>query len=345
MKVPYVSLSVASALIIAGFSSLLQARPEVGTQSIVNKQPSIVFDQATGEYFTTLSVLTYNIAGLPWPVKQDREAALTDIKEVLQAMQYAGTAPDIVLVQEAFTEQGFDIGREAGYSYIAKGPLADTDAESLSGSEYQDFLDERTYEKGELSGKMVGSGLVAFSNYPIIEQTAKPFRDSACGGYDCLANKGMLLVRVAVPGVPLPLDILTTHLNSRGASGVSAERSLFAHKLQVDDLVGFIKENQNPRYPFLMAGDFNFRGGNERLQYLTSKLTYTFTREYCEGVSQCQADTIPWENHQDHQTFADTPIVRIVPIAAEEVFDTPVKGRVLSDHNGYLVVYRISWRK
>jgi hypothetical protein len=33
----------------------------------------------------------------------------------------------------------------------------------------------------------------------------------------------------------------------------------------------------------------------------------------------------------------------VEPIRMEEIFDKPVDGKMLSDHSGFLVVYRLSW--
>ena len=47
---------------------------------------------------------------------------------------------------------------------------------------------------------MVGSGLQILSDYPILRVRRMAFPAFACAGYDCLANKGALLVTVRLPG-------------------------------------------------------------------------------------------------------------------------------------------------
>ncbi|WP_447413004.1 hypothetical protein, partial [Clostridium perfringens] len=52
-------------------------------------------------------------------------------------------------------------------------------------------------------------------------------------------------------------DVLTTHLNSRGASGVPAERADAAWKRQFAYLTAFIARTHDERRPLIVAGDLN----------------------------------------------------------------------------------------
>src|SRR5688572_28767412 len=162
--------------------------------------PAEVVDPATGEHRVSLSILIYNVADLPWPLASDRDDALRRIGEELFALRRAGNAPDIVLLQEAFTDRSDEIRARAGYGFAARGP-ARGEAPRNPGKA-NDFRAGRNFWKGEKLGKVVGSGLVALSDYPFVEVVRRPFRRHDCAGYDCLAAKGMLLVRVQVPGVP-----------------------------------------------------------------------------------------------------------------------------------------------
>jgi hypothetical protein len=159
----------------------------------------------------------------------------------------------------------------------------------------------------------------------------------------------MLMIRVAVPGVPVPVDIVTTHLNSRHSSGVPDERSLYAHNRQIDELALFLKTHHDETHPLLFGGDFNIRNNPERLSYTLSNLSYPFVGAYCDHYPQlCHAPPArsraeAWYNSEDQQGFEGTAAVQIRPVSAQAVFDQPVNGRMLSDHNGYLVVYRIDW--
>jgi hypothetical protein len=77
--------------------------------------------------------------------------------------------------------------------------------------------------KGEGWGKWGSSGLWVLSNHPIDWVKSHAYR--YCAGLDCLANKGVMLVSDPCPGLPTPVEIADTHLNSNGASGVPRKRN------------------------------------------------------------------------------------------------------------------------
>ena len=51
----------------------------------------------------------------------------------------------------------------------------------------------------------------------------------------------------------------------------------------------------------------------------------------------------PWYETQDLQGWARGRGVSVEPISIKEAFNTPVNGEMPSDHNGLVVVYRLSW--
>jgi len=118
---------------------------------------------------------------------------------------------------------------------------------------------------GEKFGKRLSSGLVIASNFPIMESFSKAFNQWECAGFDCLANKGVAMARIEIPGVPDKLEIVTTHHNSKSASGVSLERTLEAHKLQVLTTGEFLAETANFELPAIWGGDLNMRHSDERI--------------------------------------------------------------------------------
>jgi endonuclease/exonuclease/phosphatase family metal-dependent hydrolase len=304
--------------------------------------PAITVNAASGERSVGLRVMIYNVADLPWPVGKDREAALKRIGDELYAMRRAGTAPDVVLLQEAFTKRSDEIGRRAAYAYSVRGPRArDVPDEATSG---------RNFWRGETAGKLVGSGLVALSDYPIVDVARLPFGRNMCAGYDCLAAKGALLVRVQVPGVPAPVDIVTTHVNSRRSSGVSDARSLVSHRRQFDEIAGFVARNRRPGNAFVLAGDLNVRRAPARYDYAVMRVGHPFVHDWCRRPEAgCDVDMAlgdgdrPGLGTQDLQAFDSGSAVRISPVGMSLLFDQPVDGRMLSDHAAHLVVYRLSW--
>ncbi len=316
---------------------------------LASKPTQIAHDPQAGRFRTTLSVLTYNVRGLPWPLGVGRHAAFRQIAADLRQLQAEGRAPDLLLLQEAFTPEAGRIGNRAGYPNWVPGPGAEDrstlDAPPLD----QDFLDDRSFWKGERFGKLLSSGLYLFSVYPILDVRMTPFGANTCAGYDCLANKGVMLAVIAVPGVPAPIQVLNTHLNSRKASGVAPSRSLYAHNRQVDEIRLFLDRHLRPDWPFVYGGDFNSRKSQDRFNHKMARIPGVVVHYYCEMIqSDCDMrifpdSDAPWLETQDLQGFADGSAVSVRPIRVEAMFDQPRDGEMLSDHYGCLVTYELSW--
>jgi endonuclease/exonuclease/phosphatase family metal-dependent hydrolase len=312
------------------------------------KPARIEVDAKSGVATAEISVMTYNVAGLPWPIKKGRGKALKEIAKEVEALHAAGSAPDIIVLQEAFSPASAQIGE--AYPNRLRGPRSGdrttTDAPPLG----KEFKKARNRRKGERMGKVFSSGLYLFSNYPIVDAHMTPFRRSSCAGYDCLANKGAMIAVVDIPGAPTPVQILNTHLNSNGRSGVKHERALAAHKQQVDEIGDLLSRLLNKDWPLIYAGDFNTRNAEERFEHNAETLPGELVMQYCLAESaRCDARMSwdgdePWLDTQDLQGFSDGAKVEVRPVRAEAMFDKPVNGRKLSDHDAYTVTYRLTWR-
>lgn len=322
--------------------------PQMALPQPAAKATRIEIDATSGVATANISVMTYNVAGLPWPIKTGRRKALKQIAKELAALHAAGRAPDVVVLQEAFTATSARIG--GAYSNRLRGPStgdrATTDTLSLD----KQFKRARRFRKGERSGKIMPSGLYLFSNYPIVESHMTPFRRTSCAGYDCLANKGVMMAVVEIPGAPTPVQILNTHLNSNGRSGVHHERALAAHRQQVDEIGDLLARTLNKDWPLIYAGDFNTRNEEQRFEYNARTMPGELVMHHCLGA-QARCDVRmswdgdePWLDTQDLQGFNDGAKVEVRPILAEAMFDKRVNGRALSDHDAYLVTYRLTWR-
>jgi hypothetical protein len=64
---------------------------------------------ASGEQAVRLSILIYNVEGLPWPARKNRGPSLQRIGETLYSIRAKGNGPDVVMLQEAFTPAARDI--------------------------------------------------------------------------------------------------------------------------------------------------------------------------------------------------------------------------------------------
>ena len=294
-----------------------------------------------------ISVLTYNVKGLPWPFARGRAQALREIGRELAALRAQGQQPDIVLIQEGFRGEIADLVKASGYRYWAHGPKRGERTHGAPPEDGRTFHRGRHPMLGEGWGKFASGGLHVLSDAPITDVADVPYR--YCAGFDCLANKGAMLARIALPKVPGEIDVVNTHLNSKRASRASLKRSLQAHNLQVEELLTFISNHRSAGAPLLVGGDFNVKGSAARYDHLADARPYKVVSEFCSAPDNaCQGqttakDTRPWLRSQDLQGFEAAPAVDVRPIRVDTVFGRNAEGARLSDHDGYLVHYRLTW--
>jgi endonuclease/exonuclease/phosphatase family metal-dependent hydrolase len=293
-----------------------------------------------------ISVLTYNVHGLPWPLSSGRPTALREIGDELSEMRRDHREPDIVLIQEGFTGSVARLIRTSGYAYWAQGPGRSDRVRdpALKGAMPKGSVHHP--EVGEGWGKFTGAGLYILSNYPIVHVETQAYK--FCAGWDCLANKGVMLAQIAIPGLPEPIDVVNTHLNSRHAARVPVSWSIQAYATQVAQLRRFIDSRRTAASPLLVGGDFNVKGAPDRYSLLVrDPESYSTVSQYCVGAASCRvrpfpADSTPWLDSQDLQAFGGAGGVAVCPTETERMFDGAVEPK-LSDHDGYLVRYRLSW--
>ena len=291
----------------------------------------------------TLDVLTYNIEGLQWPARSGRAPSLRRIGEILSTLNASGHAPDLVLFQEAFSSAAIRSVKASGYPYMAGGP-----------SRTQRSIDSTRVKKpgrppwlkGELGIRFAGSGLVIASRYPIQTIMSDPYSRKTCAGFDCLSNKGVVMVRVAVPGLPSPVDVASTHMNAQRASKVRERRHLAAHRAQVRELRLFLDRYHDARNPLILGGDFNMRGSTARFETFRRYVPLTLVHEYCVTLPECDVALSwdgdePWMDTQDLQLFSSSATISVRPIRVEAMFDGSRGSPRLSDHDGFRVIYRL----
>jgi endonuclease/exonuclease/phosphatase family metal-dependent hydrolase len=295
---------------------------------------------------TTLSVLTYNIEGLGWPARSGRGASLRAIGDRLAALRAKGQAPDIILFQEMFSGAAKEAVAATGYPAIVTGPGRTTRARGVTKA----TLPGRSHiKRGEIGVHLTSGGLAIASRYPIVHVDRHAYGRRSCAGIDCLANKGVVLARIAIPGVPTPIDIYDTHMNSRGASRAPDHRNLAAHDRQSLEASAFIDRTHDDAYPLIFGGDFNMRHSESRWENFSRYQSLDLVHRVCaDPASGCDVrmswdGDAPWMDTQDLQFFWSGDHVTVRPIRVEAMFDGGPSGPRLSDHDGFLVTYRLSW--
>lgn len=298
-----------------------------------------------------LSVLTYNVHGLPTLLRKGEVAPLNAISDRLVELRRNGRQPGVVLLQEAFSQDAKRIGADAGYRHVVSGPATEERFRSARAPGTTD-LDRSTYWwAGEGLGKYADSGLMILSDYPVVEVRRLAFPEGACAGFDCLSNKGLLLVSVELPGQPVPVDIVTTHLNSRGSAGVPSPRSLIAFRRQVSALLGWLEARRQSDRPLVLAGDFNIGSSQERRTAFFDRLAAGGDRlrlhDAVARYADASADAMPScarearERGKDWQFWKDGSALKLEPIGIEVPFGHEPDGTMLSDHIGFAVQYRL----
>jgi endonuclease/exonuclease/phosphatase family metal-dependent hydrolase len=202
-----------------------------------------------------LSILSYNIKGLPWPIAGGREMAISAIGRRLASMRSRNAQPHVVLLQEAFGDGAHALGKAAGYRYVVTGPdLSRSNERPPLG---QAFAEAAQWFKGEKSGSLINSGLAVLSDYPVLEIQRYAFPEGACAGYDCLAAKGVLVAWIEVPGAGEPIAVVDTHLNARCATHVASQRADRAYAWQAAAVREFLSRALPSDSPVIFGGDFN----------------------------------------------------------------------------------------
>ena len=296
---------------------------------------------------STLSILTYNVKGLPWPVAAGRQEAIDAIGNRLAEFRRSDRQPDVIALQEAFGDTATQIASRAGYRHIAFGPSA----EQPAGYRFGRAL-SRDWSRGEGIGKSLNSGLAILSDYPIASVETLAFGDQACAGFDCLANKGIMKVALSLPGREAAVQIFNTHLNSRKASGVSVGKSNLALRRQLLIAARFVRDHADMAMPVIIAGDFNIGTDRSRrialFQLSASNHDLGFIRlENAAAASSLARGLVP--RATEHADLAaavkrskDLVFFSAVrPVAASVPFGTTPDGSSLSDHIGYRIDFAV----
>jgi endonuclease/exonuclease/phosphatase family metal-dependent hydrolase len=176
-------------------------------------------ESETPEPITQISVLTYNVWGLPPLLGAKAQWRYGVIGKLINQW-------DIVGLQETWSEKTEDIFNHSEFSYVAK---SDPDHKVLH-----------------------RSGLITLSKFPIIETELLEY--SECAGFDCFANKAALRTRIQISATKI-IDVYNTHLNAF-AKDLSGDIGARIRASQIWELSQWIHDRSS-EIPFIIMGDFN----------------------------------------------------------------------------------------
>lgn len=319
-------------------------------------RPAIRYSVDGATAFTEIDVLTYNIEGLPFPARNNRAPKLRQIAGRLAAFRASGHGPDIILFQEVFSKAAAKAVTDSGYRSVVVGPRRrSAQAPNTEGR----LPGRRNILRGEIGLLLTSSGLAIATDFPIMGAGYLPYARKSCAGLDCLSNKGVLFAEVAIPGVPGRVDVFNTHMQSQRASRAHVDRHAEAHRRQLYELAGFVRSASPLTDPVLIAGDFNMRRSEVRHSIFERIVPgrdsadpaspFGNVHRYCADHSDLCDVRQDWEHEdqwfrvQNLQLYQSGNLVSVRPIRVEGMFDGGPSGPVLSDHDGFRVVYELSW--
>jgi endonuclease/exonuclease/phosphatase family metal-dependent hydrolase len=345
-------LSLVALGLLGGCTGLPQ---ETNVDCVDATRPAIRYSADGATAYTEVDVLTYNIEGLPFPARNNRGPDLREIARRLAEFRATGEGPDIIVFQEVFSKDAARAVTDTGYRGIVTGPRRSTRQDpnvegALPGS--------RNIFRGEIGRTFTSAGLAIATDYPIMGAGYIPYARQSCAGFDCLSNKGVLFAEIAIPGVPGVTDVFNTHMQSQRSSRVSVERHADAHRRQMNELAAYVRSSSPLTDPLLIAGDFNMRNSDIRHETFERVAAGSASSDpaspvgnvhrYCsEHRDTCDVrqdwSEDEWFRVQNLHLFQSGTVVKVRPIRVEGMFDGGPSGPVLSDHNGFRVIYEFSW--
>ncbi|WP_311267145.1 endonuclease/exonuclease/phosphatase family protein [Sphingobium sp. WCS2017Hpa-17] len=339
----------ARALLFASLTALLAA----SSPSVSSPGERHLSLPSSGQPDLPLSVMTYNVMGLPWPIAFGRDEALGRIADRLAGLRAERRQPHIVLIQEGFTADPAQFAQRAGYAHVAAGPDPAMRSAIVATAADRIYLRSARWDRGETLDKPLNSGLIILSDYPIEAVDRIAYPAFACAGFDCLANKGAMIAHLRVPGFDRPVAVVNTHLNARKAAGVSIARSLRAFDRQAGLLAGFVARHVPRDRTLLLGGDLNIGGDAQRIgAFFThwNRPGLTFVAPLLGGGRQAKAQALladPADRRDLDEAvlrskdwiFARSATGAPMSVTAAHIpFGGPADQR-LSDHVGYAIGY------
>lgn len=254
---------------------------------------------------------TYNVKGLPFPIQIKHISRYKKITKAIRAMEKDGKAPDVILVQEAFS--------------------------TLSNYIYLKLRDIYPYRvRGPSNRVRWNSGLEILSRYPIEASGKVAF--GSCDSFDCLSRKGVAFARVRLPAPVGFVDVYDTHMQANNA-GRSRTISGNVRIDQSETMIDFVKATHGD-VPLFMGGDLNAKTPDESYQMFLEAFGDIETASYCRASSGCPGFfTQPasyWDNRIDH-IFYRSGKVKVRPLDYETFF----QDTNYSDHPMIMGTYEL----
>ena len=289
-----------------------------------------------------LSVLTYNVAGLPQEISSENpEEHIPLISPLLDAY-------DVVLTQEDFD---WWVPALDGFDFVHYHERLRAEATHGHRSGRHPGPEAAGLDPDTRPTLMVGDGLGIMARYPFVSRAPEPdvvrqawpdcfggFDTSDGGAGDCLAMKGFAMVRLALlPDVTV--DVYTLHAE---AGGTERDQELQAEDFEL--LADYIEEHSEG-HAVILGGDTNLHTDSDHpdaaagadTEIWTTFLERTGLTDTCAALDCPETDAIDKIAVRDGANLDLTPTAHDFP---RERFRTE-DGEDLSDHPPLVV--EIEW--
>jgi exonuclease III len=263
---------------------------------------------------------------MPWPFRRNT-SYFKKIGEYLNQRLNVGQAPDVVLLQEAFTDNSNILAQTSGYPHCLRGEIS--------------------------RGKLVGSGLMVLSLHPITKVGEMVFKSASF--WERTTSKGVLAAQIQVKNTTEKVFIFNTHMQA------FLNFDKFRQK-QVSEITQFLNILDYRKQNCIFAGDFNFSPKRDlSYQEFVEKLNFTHAadwawqnQELCELIEPpivlqsdyLERNTTALHDGMDHHFFynPENSKIKIQPKQIKRNFYDLHDGKYLSDHFGYEVLYSVIGR-
>jgi hypothetical protein len=294
--------------------TLLSLRDDFGQESNI----TLKFKDAP------FSVMTQNMALVVAPVSYkgtDREGA---IKELISRIK--ADPPDVVGLCEVFANEEREKIRHS---------LSDIYGHHLEGPDEEDLESD--------------GGLLLLSKHPVVPGTPAQIIYRECAGPDCLANKGVLYMKVRHSS-SMMYDVFFSHMQDIEALSTTSGGPKNALYSQLTQFGQFIQSKSDPTCPAFILGDLNIPGENiTHYKELLRRLGMPVDLWIAQGNTPASGFT----NTTDNNFYAESDDAstmnhrldfilmkagsRFIPVSQNvEVLKWTRAGRQISDHFGLL---------
>jgi exonuclease III len=279
----------------------------------------LLFLLSLNSFSKEYKILSYNIQDLPGITGMGGEDFQFEyIGKKLAEMRDKGEAPDIVMIQEAFSYNSIDIiQRYAGYKYIFYGPH-------------------------RFGFKPIGSGLYVLTDLELEFDINIAFPSLLCADHDCMAAKGYQILKFKDSNT----YVINTHLQAsydNEAPGVHTE-NVDARFGQLALIKNWI-ENELPKdAKIILGGDINVRPSVAYEYEKVQELGLKNSALMCIKQEQCLLKN----DSSEKDVFYDSidmillsSNIKAQMISVEKNFKTPIPGTntIPSDHDGYFIKF------